>query len=329
MFLSWVEAFWLLCSVCIFCPGVVVIWAPNSSPLLNRLLTYGKVQVFRRADLLSILEVPKRWFTHFYIVATLTSEVALTVSVLHLTRFVIHDAKPIIILQDLLSFLRQPVGTIETMTSAPPPRLNEATIVLCCVLFFVQALRRFFESAFLSVYSDTKMNIFHYLLGVVHYIMIPCSILVEGPSLTTPPVPQIDASAIVSPVFLLDALKQLTLMQWFGVGLFIWASLKQHECFRILSAMRRGYSGHVVTHSHGIPHGGWFDYVACPHFFFEILIYLSIWCCQNLTWNTWSFVVVFVIVNQMIAASITREWYMRKFPEIFPSNRTALIPYIF
>ncbi|CDW59989.1 Steroid dh domain containing protein [Trichuris trichiura] len=200
-------------------------------------------------------------------------------------------------------------NTFEYIVPAPSSRLNEATVFLCCILFFAQALRRFFESAFLSVYSDTKMNIFHYLLGIIHYVMVPCSILIEGPSLTT--------------------LKRLTLMQWFGVALFVWASLKQHECFRILSAMRRGYSGDVLTHSHGIPHGGWFDYVACPHFFFEIIIYISIWLCQNLKWNTWPFVVIFVTVNQMIAASITREWYIRKFPEVYPTERTALIPYIF
>ncbi|KFD53572.1 hypothetical protein M513_05488 [Trichuris suis] len=326
--LTWMESFWAMLSLAAVLLGVATNFYTDlftSMAMMARYANIGKVKLPRWR----LTELPSRWFTHFYIVATFTSELALTLSVLRLTGFVMHDAKPVIILQDVLSFLRQPVGTMETPTSTPSPRLNEATIVLCCFLFFAQALRRFFESAFLSVYSDTKMNIFHYLLGIVHYVMVPCSILIEGPSLTSPSIEESEASDIISNTYFVGALNKLTLMQWFGVALFVWASLKQHECFRILSAMRRGYSGDVLTHLHGVPQGGWFDYVACPHFFFEIIIYISIWVCQNLTWNTWSFVVIFVTVNQMIAASITREWYIRKFPEVYPTNRMALIPYIF
>lgn len=36
-------------------------------------------------------------------------------------------------------------------------------------------------------------------------------------------------------------------------------------------------SGLVSDYFHGIFYGGWFNLISCPHFLFEIGIYLSLW----------------------------------------------------
>jgi 3-oxo-5-alpha-steroid 4-dehydrogenase 3 len=53
--------------------------------------------------------------------------------------------------------------------------------LLALSLLTAQAWRRFYETWFVSVYSDTQMNVSHYIVGFVHYIGSVMAILAESP----------------------------------------------------------------------------------------------------------------------------------------------------
>ncbi|KRX76202.1 Polyprenol reductase, partial [Trichinella sp. T6] len=310
MLISWIEAFWLVCTAIVLFPGLIIIKFPKFSTLLNNCFKYGKSLSVGCHSKWELIQVPKRWFTHFYIVAVITTSYTLfNVFHCYIANGLISKS-----FQEMLLLLRKPVRSGNNFHMEISPRLNEQTVLLCSILLWFHAIRRFYESAFISVYSDSKMNCWHYLLGLIYYILMPFSVLVEAPKF----IPNDRYVPAQSYAF-------MTSVQMFGLFLFLWSSYMQHQCFLILAAARRNNLGNIVSHEHAIIHGGWFDFVSCPHFLFEILIYLSVWFCQRMTWNVWCYVLIFVYTNQIIAAKITHDWYRHKYSQ-YPKHRTALIP---
>lgn len=76
-----------------------------------------------------------------------------------------------------------------------------------------------------------------------------------------------------------------------------------------------------------MPRGGVFDYVSCPHFLAEMIIYIcfaAVFCFQHTVLLS---VLLFVITNQLMASVITHAWYQETFPN-YPTQRKAVIPFI-
>jgi 3-oxo-5-alpha-steroid 4-dehydrogenase 3 len=86
------------------------------------------------------------------------------------------------------------------------------------------------------------------------------------------------------------------------------------------------HSGNITTYAHGIPFGGWFDWVSCPHFFFEIFIYFSLYCALEGSHRLFLWLLAFVLLNQVIAALITHAWYLDRFKHTYPAQRKAIFP---
>ena len=86
-------------------------------------------------------------------------------------------------------------------------------------------------------------------------------------------------------------------------------------------------AGKVTTYQHRIPKGNWFEYMSCPHYFFEILIYLAFLLVGGLQHTTLFSIVIFVLDNQLVAGYITHMWYHSEFPN-YPKNRAAVIPFL-
>lgn len=53
--------------------------------------------------------------------------------------------------------------------------------MISMALIIVQVSRRLCECIFLSVYSDSKMNIVHYIFGFSFYFGVGLSVLTEAP----------------------------------------------------------------------------------------------------------------------------------------------------
>lgn len=126
-----------------------------------------------------------------------------------------------------------------------------------------------------------------------------------------------------------------SLLRWYHVvayALFLWASYHQHMCHRILARIRtekRERRDSEVGSGYGQPDGDWFEYVSCPHFLAEILIYVAVLLCFIVTdiWSVWWLVIVYLLSTLGLSARQTHAYYLQKY-EDYPKNRYAIIPWI-
>lgn len=110
-------------------------------------------------------------------------------------------------------------------------------------------------------------------------------------------------------------------LKYIGLILFTLGILGNFYHHNLLAKLRKpnekGYK---------IPQGGLFDFVICPHYLFEIFIFVGI---SFISQTPFSFACTFGVSLYLIARSYeTRKWYINKF-EDFPKNIKCLIPYIF
>lgn len=107
---------------------------------------------------------------------------------------------------------------------------------------------------------------------------------------------------------------------WLGLLLFAFGEVANFGHHKILADLRRD------THGYVIPRGGWFEYVACPHYFFEIVAWVGILLLSR---HLFALVALVGMAGYLLARSRkTLAWYRQKFPN-FPKNRKALIPFLF
>ena len=75
--------------------------------------------------------------------------------------------------------------------------------------------------------------------------------------------------------------------------------------------------------SYSIPRGGLYNYISCPNYFGEILVWLgwalSTWSLAGLSFALWT------IANLAPRARSHHAWYHQQFPD-YPTSRKALIP---
>lgn len=93
-----------------------------------------------------------------------------------------------------------------------------------------------------------------------------------------------------------------------------------------VSPVRR-LAGAVETLAHRLPVGGCFELVSCPHYFAELLIYVSLALVLGGRSLTWWLVVLYVLFNQALAAQLSHDFYVGKY-ESYPRHRKAFIPFV-
>lgn len=302
--LLWIE--WISFSASVSLIGILVIYYSNIVPEgVQRIFKYGKaaelhVQGIKKCNK---IELPKRWFYHFYLFAT-TFYLLLAFSVLQV--YLLKTSLPKYV-QILLNSI---VGAHRKSNVTPE------SVMIAMALIIVQVSRRLCECIFLSVYSDAKMNIVHYIFGFSFYFGVGLSVLTEAPGF-----------ASLGPAYVHMSGNFITWHHIVGVLLFAWASSLQYQSHAILAELRKDNKGQVVSYSHSIPKGGWFDYISCPHYFAEILIYFSICIVFAGRSTTWWMVCGFVLTNQIIVGLFNHHWYLKTFKD-YPKTRKAVIPWI-
>ena len=120
--------------------------------------------------------------------------------------------------------------------------------------------------------------------------------------------------------------KIFTVHHMLAVSLFIWASYHQYKCHVILGKLTT--YNHTGSKVYKIPHGDWFEYISSPHYFAEIIIYFALFILMHGPSFRSIFLVLFVILNLSLGASITHDWYHTKFKS-YPKNRCQIIPYVY
>jgi len=75
-----------------------------------------------------------------------------------------------------------------------------------------------------------------------------------------------------------------------------------------------------------IPHGGLFEYVACPHYFFEII---SFWGLTLISQDIIGIFGTFAVMGNVGGRSVaTSKYYRKKLPN-YPEDRRNIIPFLF
>lgn len=264
------------------------------SAYFARLHAYGKLRQERNA----MLTVPKHWFMHFYVVGVSWCLVLLVSCFL----VVLTEGSS----QGVFSVLRVVLSYApfcEDGQWQPEEALGHSVrIFISLTALLIHVCLRLYECIFVFKRSSAKMHVTGYLIGMSFYVAAPWSVVV-GCSIWTG----------------VEDTEQVSLLRYslFGI-LYSWSSIRQHECHLILSRLN-GY---------GLPRGSLFKYVSCPHYFTEILIYLS-FMLLNLNESQCYLMISFVIINLSITADKTHSWYKIKFKEAYPTGRTAIIPYFF
>lgn len=108
-----------------------------------------------------------------------------------------------------------------------------------------------------------------------------------------------------------------------AVALYLYASLKQNDCHRHLASLKK----------YTLPSTSWFQYIVCPHYTCECLVYLSIAFVAAPTGQILNRSVLsgllFVAVNLGATAQGTKQWYADKFGADKVAPRWKMIPFLF
>ncbi|XP_071452542.1 polyprenal reductase isoform X4 [Hetaerina americana] len=127
---------------------------------------YGKFAVKNPSKF--IIVVPKSWFRHFYIVGTICTGMTMVIMI----NGCLFGRKPPAL---LLSFL----DVVDSKKRIPSGSAVGSVVGIS--LLFVHCIARLWETHFISVFSQSNINIVHYVCGIVHYIGSAVAILAEAP----------------------------------------------------------------------------------------------------------------------------------------------------
>mmetsp|Transcript_1115 Transcript_1115/g.2008 ORF Transcript_1115/g.2008 Transcript_1115/m.2008 type:complete len:320 (-) Transcript_1115:2521-3480(-) len=202
-------------------------------------------------------------------------------------------------------------------------------------LLYLHLSRRYLECRFVHVWNGT-MHLSGYILGLIHYILLPFVF--------------VSNSHIRQNEF-------STTRVAMGIALNVVAQYYQfvHHC--ILASYRKKSKKEKQMAIYSIPSGRWFQYISCPHYLAEILIYLSFAillhpvimaektddmqmdgnminhddvtnhiCCKVRPWRH-MILVCWVFVNLAISARTSHAWYQKTFPS-YPKHKKALLPWM-
>lgn len=151
--------------------GILMSFLETKLPTeVKQFFRYGKhSHKGEKNPLLSKLETPKGWFSHFYIFALIWSLWALYL-VIKVSIFQHDLPKYAEIFLDLISGGHKNRHVFIDSTSA----------VIITVLMALQCARRFYETNFVQIFSkNNKINISHYIVGYLHYFGVILALLVN------------------------------------------------------------------------------------------------------------------------------------------------------
>ncbi|CAI5700341.1 unnamed protein product [Peronospora effusa] len=220
------------------------------------------------------LEVPKSYWTWFYLIGALHSILMLLVALFW---------QKMQVVQDVLHFAH-PLEETDVVMIQPH-------IIKFLSLFAVHTTRRFLESLLVTEFGDAKMHACILFVGTYHYVVTVVSVLFDPDSIRMH--------------------KETTLrhvMFGWGIVLFAFASYHQMRCNYLLAKQKRAnYMKHVV------PHGDWFDTVRNPLYTTEIMLYASFILVTGGTTAMLYLVSAWVIANQVLLANMSSQWIENKF----------------
>lgn len=268
-------------------------------PLLLQAFKFGKMahrsQVSR---LLASLEVPRRWFLHFYVSASVVVTVALSL----MWHVCVSGA-------NLPPWAATTLDVLTTPHRTQAVSATSAALALC--LLALQIYRRLYENLFVSVFSSGHMNILHYIVGHTHYLGAVALLLSQAPGFT-PAESHIVFSGI-------------EVQHIAGTLMFLFGFVVQHWSLCLLAGLRKN-RGKKMQEKYVLPEGGLFEVVSCPHMLAEVVLYAGLLTVLGLHCD-WLWVTLWVLSNQVQVAVMNHKWYRNTFKD-YPKHRRAIIPFV-
>nr|KAF6389064.1 steroid 5 alpha-reductase 3 [Myotis myotis] len=195
-------------------------WLPSCA-LFQDLIRYGKTKCGAppRPAICRSFDVPKRYFSHFYVISVLWNGFLLWC----LTQCLFLGAP----FPDWLYTLLRILGAVQF-------RGGELALSAFLVLVFLwlHSLRRLFECLYVSVFSNAVIHIAQYCFGLVYYVLVGLTVLSQVP---------MDGRNVY--VVGKNLLMQTRWFHILGVMMFIWSSVHQYKCHVILGNLRKNKAG--------------------------------------------------------------------------------------
>ena len=110
-----------------------------------------------------------------------------------------------------------------------------------------------------------------------------------------------------------------------SIALFFLGSLGNFYHHHILAKLREGHDDGPIKYV--APHGGLFNRVAAPHYFFELLAWLGVAIVSN---HLNAYLVFTSMGSYLCGRSVSQNrWNREKFVEDWPDSRRNMIPGLF
>ncbi|KAG6611039.1 putative 3-oxo-5-alpha-steroid 4-dehydrogenase/steroid 5-alpha-reductase [Phytophthora cinnamomi] len=236
------------------------------------------------------VEVPKSYWTWFYLVGALHSILVLVIAVFwqdtETVQYALH--------------LAHPSGDSELIFIQPHT-------IAFLTLFSLHTTRRFLESLLITEFGDARMHACILLVGTYHYVATVLSVL-------------FDPDSIVGHEFTTLRLS----MAGLGVVLFIVASDHQSRCNYLLATQKR-----ANNMKHVIPRGDWFQTVRSPLYTTEIMLYAAFILATGGSTMMLYLVSAWVVGNQVLLAHISSQWVEDRFRDRLDElPKWKLLPYV-
>ncbi|XP_053600188.1 polyprenol reductase [Plodia interpunctella] len=253
------------------------------------------------ANFLQLIEIPKAWYRHFYLFSSLFG--AATLSYMIFVYYCGHNVNEYVkIILRLL--LEQDEASVSV-----------AAAMITMFLLTIQCVRRLYETYFVQVFAKTsKMNLSHYLAGIIHYFA--CIVATVGQA------PMFCGKQNREAITWNDAWTTTFVILCSIIFLVSW--YEQFKTNLIFAGLRKDKkSGQVVSEEHMVPHGRLFSNVSSPHRLCEIVMYTVLLVLMPT--KTFFCIYLWVLGNQIQTAIQAHEWYLQTFKN-YPKNRWAIFP---
>jgi len=187
---------------------------------------------------------------------------------------------------------------------------NSGRDAIVRALWGIHLARRLGECLFLHRFSQGRKTMFLWSLGMAYYVTAQLTILVEVSSMTSHE----------------EKIRTRQLADGFGVALFVYGNIMQHQSHRALAHLEPVDSRRS---KYGVPRGGWFEYIACPHYLAEILVYVGLGLLRPRGILSSWIQLGFVVMNLSDSALQTRAWYRMTFDaKLLPRNQKGIFPLV-
>jgi len=174
-------------------------------------------------------------------------------------------------------------------------------------------LRRLLECCYCTIYGNSLMHVSGLLCGLLHYFLVPLCI-VHG---------NLNSSNRANVSGINGIHEEDSTWTFLSVMLFFVSNYFQLDSHLVLYRMKLKYA-----ESYALPTDSLFQYVCCPHYLMEILIYFSFWMISPRSLSLLC-LVIWVASNLSVVANQNLLFYCEKFKDSDKINSwKRIIPFI-